>query len=368
MNIAPPQQTRRQRSGLLVTALAVTMFTACTSEPDNEENATPSPEPTPSTTPQERTEVVSDNLDVPWSIAFYNETLLVSERDSTRILELDDEGEARSIGTIDAAVPNGEGGLLGLAVADGYLFTYFTADDENRIERRELSGEPGSLEFGASETVVDGIPAAGHHNGGRIAIGPDGMLYVTTGDAGNTGNAQDLDSLAGKILRMTPSGGVPDDNPFADSLVFSFGHRNPQGIAWADDGTLYSSEFGQDTWDELNVIEAGGNYGWPEVEGVADRDGFIDPVQQWRPAEASPSGIEVYEGAVYIANLRGERLFEVPLSDPTTVTEHFVGDYGRIRDVIVGNDGSLWMVTNNTDGRGDPSDTDDRIIRVNLEE
>jgi glucose/arabinose dehydrogenase len=208
------------------------------------------------------------------------------------------------------------------------------------------------------------LDAAGNHNGGRIAFGPDGMLYATVGDAGDPSSAQDLDSLAGKILRITPEGDVPADNPFDGSPVYSYGHRNPQGLAWDDEGTLYASEFGQDTWDELNVIRAGGNYGWPEVEGVADREGYIDPVQQWTPDEASPSGIAIVGGSLFIANLRGERLREIPLDDLAASVEQFDGEFGRLRDVVVAPDGGLWVLTNNTDGRGSPSAGDDRIIRV----
>jgi glucose/arabinose dehydrogenase len=211
--------------------------------------------------------------------------------------------------------------------------------------------------------VLEGIPAAGHHNGGRLAFGPDGMLYATAGDAGDTASAQDRDSLAGSILRMEPDGTVPRDNPFDGSPVYSYGHRNPQGLAWDSDGTLYASEFGQDTWDELNVIEPGGDYGWPEVEGIADDDRFIDPVQQWEPADASPSGIAVTDDSIWIANLRGARLTEVPLDDLGDSTEHLVEEHGRLRDVVVAPDDTLWVLTNNTDGRGDPGPGDDRILR-----
>ena len=165
-------------------------------------------------------------------------------------------------------------------------------------------------------------------------------------------------------MRLTPSGDVPDDNPFAGSPVYSYGHRNPQGIAWDAEGTLYASEFGQNTWDELNIIEPGGNYGWPQVEGIAGQEGFIDPVQQWRPSDASPSGIAIAADTLYIANLRGQRLRAVPLADPSTATELLVGEYGRLRDAVAAPDGSIWVLTNNTDGRGRPAADDDRILRL----
>ncbi|WP_306439062.1 PQQ-dependent sugar dehydrogenase [Mycolicibacterium brumae] len=307
-------------------------------------------------------EVIAEGLDAPWSVAFHNGTALISERDTARILELGLDGGTSTVATIDGVSAVGEAGLLGLAARDARLYVYSTATGGNRIQRYPIEGAPGGLRLGEPTLVFDGIPAANYHDGGRIAFGPDGMLYVTTGDAGNPGSAQELGSVSGKILRLTPDGEVPQDNPFPGSPVYSLGHRNPQGIAWDDDGTMYAAEFGQNTWDELNIIEAGGNYGWPEVEGLGGGDRYIDPVQQWQPRHASPSGIAVYDGSVWIANLRGERLLQVPLSDLGSSTEH-LGDRGRLRDVVVGHDGTLWVLTNNTDGRGDPQPGDDHLLR-----
>lgn len=325
--------------------------------------ATPITPTAPTAQPAEPT-VIADDLDVPWSMVFHEGTALVSERDSARIVEIGTDGAVREVGRIDAARPAGEGGLLGLAVHDGLLYAYYTAASDNRVERFELRGDPGGLSLGPGQLVLQGLPSAGNHNGGRIAFGPDGLLYVTAGDAGRRDSAQDLESLAGKILRVTAEGAAPADNPFPGSPVYSYGHRNPQGLAWDAAGTLYASEFGQNTWDELNVIEPGGNYGWPEVEGIAGRAGFIDPVQQWEPDDASPSGMAFLDGRLYLANLRGERLREVPLSDLATSSERFVEEYGRLRDVAVAPDGSLWLLTNNTDGRGTPRPGDDRILRI----
>lgn len=330
-------------------------------------------------------EVVATGLEAPWSVAFTGDTPLVSERDSGRILEIGDDGQAREIGRIDEVSGSGEAGLHGLAVDDDRLYAFFAAGTENRIVRFDLLGEAGDLSLGEEETILDGLPTANFHNGGRLALGPDRMLYATLGDTGDRDSAQDEKALSGKILRMTPDGQVPDDNPFGDSLVFSMGHRNPQGIGWDDEGTMYASEFGQDTWDELNVIEAGGNYGWPEVEGIAEDAGaggdagraggdaggaggdaggdFIDPVQQWSPAEASPSGLAVTDDNILIAGLRGERLHQVPLDDLSTSTELWSGEHGRLRDVVQAPDGSLLVLTNNTDGRGEPGPDDDRLLR-----
>lgn len=330
------------------------------------QDPTPGSTDFPSALATDEPTTVTRDLDVPWSVAFHDGVALVSERDSARILEIAADGAIREVGVIDEVEARGEGGLLGIAVHDDHLYAYFTAGEENRIDRHPLIGSGGSLGLGPPEEVVSGMDAAGNHNGGRIAFGPDGMLYATVGDAGDPPSAQDLDSSSGKILRLTPDGDVPDDNPFAGSPVYSYGHRNPQGIGWDDDGVMYASGFGQDTWDELNVIEAGGNYGWPEVEGIAEQEGFIDPVQQWNPADASPSGIAVAGGSVWIANLRGERLREVALDDLGSSNEHLVGEQGRLRDVVVAPDGALWVLTNNTDGRGRPAEGDDRILRFPL--
>ncbi len=350
-------------TAMLTSVMAIFLLVGCTTSSGGSVSTQPNKSSSARPGDVDVTTVVS-GLDAPWSIAFDGDTALISERDSGRILEIMPGGEQREIGTIDAATPMGEGGLLGLAVHDSYLYVYFTAGDENRVDRHELTGAPGSLGLGEPDTVLDGIASARNHNGGRIAFGPDGMLYVTVGDAGDREAAQDRDSLSGKILRLTPDGAVPEDNPFDGSPVYSYGHRNPQGLAWSDDGTMYASEFGQDTWDELNRIEAGRNYGWPVVEGMADDDRFVDPVQQWAPSDASPSGITIADGSIWIANLRGERLREVPLDDISASTEYLVGEQGRLRDVVVAPDGSLWVLTNNTDGRGAPGPDDDRVLRL----
>ena len=316
--------------------------------------------------PVETVDVATD-LQAPWSVTFHGSTALISERDTTRILEVTADGGTRTVTEIRDAQPGGEGGLLGLAVHETFLYTYYTTAEDNRIVRFPLTGEPGALSAGDPEVILDSIPRANTHNGGRIAFGPDGMLYATTGDVNEPNNAQDETSLAGKILRLTPEGSIPADNPIPGSPVYSMGHRNPQGIAWAADGTMYSSEFGQSTWDELNIITPGGNYGWPVVEGIANRDGFIDPVQQWRPAEASPSGMTINGGSIFIANLRGQSLRQIPLAAPDTSRVLLHGEFGRLRDVVTAPDDTLLVLTNNTDGRGSPTQGDDRLLRIDPE-
>ena len=381
--------TAQQRTGRLLTGAALALAvlaTACSSgsgvedssgredtaasaseaEADGTDSAQSSSSPG-----HDDPEVIASGLEAPWSVVFVGDTPLVSERDSGRILEISSDGDAREVARLDEVAATGEAGLHGLAVRDDELYAFYAAGDENRIERFDLLGEAGSLSLGEPETVLDGLPTGSFHNGGRLAFGPDGMLYATLGDTGDRDSAQDRQALSGKILRMSPDGEVPEDNPFDDSLVFTMGHRNPQGIAWDEEGTMYASEFGQDTWDELNVIEAGGNYGWPEVEGIATEGGageggsddFTDPVQQWPPSEASPSGMAITGESILIAGLRGQRLHEVAFDDLSTSTQLWAGEHGRLRDVARAPDGSLVVATNNTDGRGEPGPDDDRLLR-----
>ena len=354
-----------------IAAVVITISTfglaGCVAEPVTP--STPSVAAAPGATASESAgprDVVT-GLAAPWSVARIGDSALVSERDSARVLEFTPGGDIREVGVIDDVVTGGEGGLLGLAIApdEGALYAYSTAEAGNRVQWFALEGQPGALSLGTPEVVIDGLPKAGVHNGGRIAFGPDGALYVTTGDAGVPGSAQDPDSLAGKILRLDPDGGVPADNPFAGSPVYSLGHRNVQGLGWAADGRMFASEFGQDTVDELNLIEPGANYGWPDVEGAGGADrGFVDPVQEWPTDAASPSGLAVIDDTIYIANLRGRSLRVVPLADLSASTVHLAGTYGRLRSVLPGPNDEIWIVTNNTDGRGDPADGDDRVVAL----
>ena len=313
-------------------------------------------------------EYVATGFDVPWGLVFLPDgSALLSERDTARILSVSADGGVTEVGQVEGVQPGGEGGLLGLAVAPDSpeaVYAYFTAAEDNRVVRMPYQG--GAL--GAAEVVIDGIPKAGNHNGGRLAFGPDGKLYVSTGDASRPERAQDLDSLGGKILRLNPDGSIPADNPFDGSPVFSYGHRNVQGLAFDDDGNLWASEFGQNTWDELNLIQAGQNYGWPVVEGVGGDDRFVDPVAQWSTDEASPSGIAFVRDTVFMAALRGERLWQIPVQDGAagSPADFAVGEFGRLRHAEVAPDGSLWVLTNNT-ARGTPREGDDRILRVTLE-
>lgn len=343
--------------------------TSVTEEPA-EPSVSPTQDPSRVITPSVVGEIAT-GLFTPWSLTFLPDgTALVSERDTGKIDLLDGAGGVTEVGRVPGVVHAEENGLLGLAVSpdfatDSYVYAFHTTAGDNRIVRMTFDGTA----LGAPEVVLEGLPRNTIHNGGRIHFGPDGMLYAGVGDAGDTAAAQDPQRLAGKILRMAPDGSVPADNPFGN-LVWSYGHRNVQGFGWDDDGRMWASEFGQDTWDELNLIEAGNNYGWPVAEGQAGADGMIDPVVQWATDDASPSGVAVVGQQVYLASLKGQRLWQVPNPGAAQTSLEpvawFVGEYGRLRDVVEAPDGTLWVVTSNTDGRGSAGDGDDRILQVKI--
>jgi glucose/arabinose dehydrogenase len=348
------------------------------------ESETPAPEDTQAPQPggsaeagpvEVETTVVAAGLEAPWDLVFTPDgEALVSERDSSRLVSIDSSGNVEELQRLPEN-GTGEGGLLGIALSpnyesDGYIYAYYTTDTDNRVTRFRLGEDP--------EPILTGIPVLTYHNGGRIAFGPDGNLYVGTGDAGDTSNSQDLNSLGGKILRVTPDGDVPADNPFSNSPIYSYGHRNVQGLAWDEGGQLYATEFGQNRYDEVNRIQPGGNYGWPAVEGEGGffaSGEYIDPIATWATSEASPSGAAIlkngaipqWEGSFFMAALRGQRLYRLALDPSGTVTEQeelLSGQAGRLRHVVQAPDGSLWVLTSNRDGRGTPIATDDRILRL----
>ncbi len=312
---------------------------------------------------------IASGLSVPWGLAFLPDgDALVSERDSGRVLRVPAAGgEPVELGTVPGVRHDGEGGLLGLAVAptygqDGYVYAYLTSRDDNRVVRFTV----GAVR--TPEVVLDGISRASIHNGGRIGFGPDGRLYIGTGDAGEKGAAQDREDLNGKILRIEADGSVPADNPFPGSPVWSYGHRNVQGFAWDAQGRMFADEFGQNTVDEVNRIEPGKNYGWPVVEGSGDTAAgrYTNPLVTWSTSEASPSGAAIVGDTLYVAALRGRRVWAVPLDGSGgtgTPVPELQGTLGRVRTVAAAADGSLWVATSNTDGRGDPGRDDDRILR-----
>jgi glucose/arabinose dehydrogenase len=306
-------------------------------------------------------------LDIAWSVAVLPDgSALVSERNTGLIHHLPAPGSGGRptvAGKLPITRTGGEGGLLGLAVAkdfdaDPVVYAYYSTESDNRIAA--VPWRDGTI--GEPVVIFSGIPRGRNHNGGRIAFGPDGYLYVGTGEAGDTSLSQNLGSLGGKILRITPDGDPAPGNPFGGSPIWSYGHRNVQGLAWDGRKRLWASEFGQNTFDELNLVEPGKDYGWPEVEGRADNPDYVDPVAVWSTSEMSPSGIAVGpDGAVYMAALRGQSVWRVPVradGSAGTPTRHLEGTFGRIRDIhFVG--GRVWITTSNNTGA-------DRLISLPL--
>ncbi|WP_182112632.1 MULTISPECIES: sorbosone dehydrogenase family protein [unclassified Actinotalea] len=321
---------------------------------------------------------IATGLEMPWGLTFLPDgSALVSSRSAGEISHVPaGGGRASVVGVVPGVEVSAEGGLLGIVAsadfdADRTVYAYVSASPTNRVVALRLDEDLGGLTQEA--VLLDGIETADRHHGGRIELGPDGHLWIGTGDAFEPENAADADSLNGKILRIATDGSIPADNP-SGTAIWSTGHRNVQGIAFGPDGTVYASELGHRTWDELNVIRPGVDYGWPESEGT-EGDAGEPPIVTIHPDDASPSGIAYAGGAVWMGALGGQRLWRLPVDGGRASGEpsaHLVGEVGRIRTVEVAPDGALWITTSNTDGAtwgGTPSrDGDDRILRVELVE
>ncbi|TCC38658.1 PQQ-dependent sugar dehydrogenase [Kribbella speibonae] len=318
-------------------------------------------------------------VDLGWSVAFLPDgSALVTERDRFEVLRVTASGQKTTLGKVPGvATTTGEGGLLGIALSpnfasDHWVYFYHTASGDNRIVRMKYeNGQLGTT----SSPVLTGLAKNRYHNGGRIAFGPDGKLYATVGDAKNSGNAQNKGSLNGKILRMNPDGSAPSDNPFYSTggnarYVWSWGHRNPQGLAWDSRGQLWAAEFGENSQDELNLIQKGGNYGWPACEGtIGDCSGYIAPKRTWPTSQAGPSGIEIVNDWIYIAGVTGEQLWVTKINSAGTGVGTpqalFSGRWGRLRSITHTPDGGLWLTsTNNDKNGGTPSTIDNVIVRL----
>jgi len=327
--------------------------------------------PSPSLTSDNKApkiDTVAKNLEVPWAIAFLPDgQLLVTERPGR--LQKIVNGKTQLIHTFSEVKQLGEGGLHGIAVDPNFntnhqLYAYFTYGQlGNQTLNRVIKAKLETDKLTEIKTIVNAIPGATVHDGGRIKFGPDGYLYITTGDAQNPSLSQDKNSLAGKILRVTDDGNPAPGNPF-NTLVYSYGHRNPQGITWDNLGRLWATEHGNQATDELNLIEPGKNYGWPIIRGDEKRLDLISPKLQSGTNTWAPAGAAFYKGSILFAGLRGQALFEVKL-DTLELKEHFKGELGRIREVAVGPDNMLYITTSNRDGRGNPKAEDDQILRVN---
>ncbi len=349
--------------------------------PPSGENGSPPRFPTPSTSASPSDDSgdaavvtpIAKRLSVPWGVAFLPDgSALVTERDTRRILRVGPDSSAdglmvRPVQTISDAQPGGEGGLLGIAVSPAYtsdktIFIYYTTPVDNRIARLTLGGRP--------TPIVTGIPRAVRHDGGRLAFGPDGYLYASTGDATNKAAAQSLTSLGGKILRMTAAGKPAPGNPFPGSLVYSYGHLNVEGLAWDAQERLYATESGDNASDEVNLIQPGRNYGWPAVEGTGTNPKYVNPIVTWPPDAASCAGAAVSGTTLVVACLRGARVYLVGLNGRGGILGEPQGvltnTYGRLRTVVAAPDGTLWLTTSNRDGRGQPKADDDQIRRLVL--
>nr|WP_206788458.1 PQQ-dependent sugar dehydrogenase [Amycolatopsis sp. MtRt-6] len=316
------------------------------------------------------------DTDLPWGLTTLPDgQVLYSRRDAFEIVRLD---PATGTKTVAGRMPNvagtdGEGGVLGLAVAadftaDPWLYVMHTSSTDNRVVRIRYTG--GVLS-GTPQVLLTGIPRNKYHNGGRLRFGPDGKLYVATGDGQNAEWAQDRGNLAGKVLRINRDGTTPSDNPFG-TPVWSYGHRNPQGLAFDAQGRLWEQEFGNSVMDETNLIVRGGNYGWPRCEGTTGscaEAGFVAPKRTYPVAEGSCSGIAVVGNALYIACLRGARLYRAEISGDslTNVQQYLNGTYGRLRTVEPSASGGLWLTTSNYGDKDSvANNSNESILKVEL--
>lgn len=351
---------------LIVIIYGLTSFTKKTNSPNNQKVVTTSPtfSPTGKTEDNPLYSVIYENLDTPWSIDFLpDKRMITTERNGT----------IRISGNVIANLPQvkeiGEGGLLGIVVhpefeKNKYIYLYYTYSNNedntlNKVVKMTLINDKLSNE----KVIIDKIPGASNHNGGRLKFGPDNNLYITTGDAQNPSQAQDKNSYSGKILVMDKEERVS---------VYSYGHRNPQGLAWDEKGQLYSTEHGRSFpisgLDEFNRIEKDKNYGWPTIQGNETRSGMETSIINSGSDTWAPAGMAYFKGSFYFGGLRGQTLYKVTLiNNKPELKEYFKGEFGRIRDVVLGPDNMLYISTSNQDGRGTQKQGDDKIIRINPE-
>ena len=327
-------------------------------------------------------EVIAENLYVPWAIDISNEgKIYFTERSGTiRVIENGKLNPTPLITFSKPFISQGEGGLMGIALdpnysKNHYIYVMHSYIEGNQIYNRVVRLIENNNKASIDRVLIDKIPGGQIHNGGRIKIGPDNKLYITTGDAGNSALAQSYTSLAGKILRIELDGRIPRDNPFPNSPVYSIGHRNPQGLAWNSNNVLYESEHGQSAHDEINIIKPGANYGWPLVQGdeisteiVTQKPLLHSGEDTWAPSGITFINQGPWQGKLLVTNLRGQQLLVITLNGNGEIVknvESFLkNEYGRLREVVQGKDGSIYISTSNRDGRGNPNIGDDKIIRL----
>ncbi|MCH1625511.1 PQQ-dependent sugar dehydrogenase [Ferdinandcohnia quinoae] len=317
------------------------------------------------------TKVIATNLDIPWNITKTGQTFFLTQRVG-KIVEIDEatgEKKQQNLQVEESILHEGEGGLLGFVLAQDFetsreAYAYHTYSQDGEIQNRIIKVKQHDEEWIEEAVILDGIPGGAIHNGGRMRIGPDGKLYVTTGDAGERDLSQDIQSVAGKILRMNLDGSIPSDNPFENSFVYSYGHRNPQGLAWDERGQLFSTEHGQSAHDEINIIKPGKNYGWPIIQGDEQAADMETPIYHTGEYTWAPSGIEYHNGKLYIATLRDSKIRSFEIN--TDKVDVILDIESRMRDVLIDN-GNLYTITNNRDGRGTPQQGDDKLIQLVFE-
>lgn len=355
---------KRWGSLLIMILLALTGCTVV----DENEKAEPNLENDSTETTSEGPEVLLTNLDAPWSIQKVGDTLYVSERSGTIVQWKNDQMVRHKVKLEKPLSSKSEAGLLGFVLTPDFsdshrAFAYYTYEEGGQPLNRIISLHLEDDMWIEKKTLIDRIPSGDYHHGGRLKIGPDGKLFATTGDAREAAIAQDLKSLGGKVLRINLDGTIPEDNPLDHSYIYSYGHRNPQGLAWDDMGQLYESEHGESAHDELNEILPGKNYGWPEIEGNKTKSNMEVPLIHSGEDTWAPSGIAYSDGKLYVAALRGEALKSYDIQSGKM--KDLVTDFGRIRDVLVDGD-FLYFISNNTDGRGKADSKDDKLYRMPL--
>ncbi len=326
----------------------------------------------PQKTTNDKVSILAKNLDTPWSLAFLpNHDLIFTERKGS--LNLISNNNITKIDDIEDVLEYGEGGLMGVEVHPNYkknkfiylMYTFRGSGNNtlNRLVRYKLENN----KLSDKKIIIDNIPGAIYHNGGKIKFGPDGFLYITTGDSLEPSLAQNKNSLAGKILKITDDGKPAPGNPF-NNLIYSYGHRNPQGITWDSDGNLWETEHGRSNpsgYDELNLIVKGANYGWPEIQGTEKKSGMQTPLAQSGNETWAPGGIIFFKDELFFGGLKGESLYKVKIENENAIINKlFLNQFGRIRDVILGPDNFIYITTSNLDGRGSPKSGDDKIIKI----